>query len=484
MDRPLVRYVPGAPAPEALVARHADEPWLLWLDTALPGGPWGRYSFLAIDPYRVLRGRGGRAEWVDGRGATPAASTPLTELRRELASRPRSRTSESVPFCGGAGGIFGYELGADLETVPPPATRDLPVPDMEVGFYDLVVGWDRLEDRCWIASAAIPVDGTGPRRGAAERLERAAAWLRGGAPPRDHCVSLDSTMAAGVGPPPPTFPVPGSDGLRSTFEPEGYRQAVRRAIEWIRAGDVYQVNLSQRFETEWTDDALALYLRLRRASPAPFGAYYAGRGFSVLSTSPERFLHGAAGGVVQARPIKGTRPRSEDPAEDARLAAELQSSDKERAENLMIVDLLRNDFSRVCRPESVRATDLFRVESYRTVHHLTSTVEGRLRAGHGAADLVAATYPCGSVTGAPKIRAMEIISELEPVFRGPYCGAIGYLGFGGDVDLSVSIRIAVAAAGRIVFHSGGGVVADSEPDAEYRETLDKARALLATISGP
>jgi para-aminobenzoate synthetase component 1 len=186
--------------------------------------------------------------------------------------------------------------------------------------------------------------------------------------------------------------------------------------------------------------------------------------------------------VVQTRPIKGTRPRSEDPDEDSRLAAELQASGKDRAENLMIVDLLRNDFSRVCRPDSVRATDLFRVESYRTVHHLTSTVEGRLRDGVGAADLLAAAYPCGSVTGAPKIRAMEIISELEPVARGPYCGAIGYLGFQGDLDLSVSIRIAVAAAGRIVFHSGGAVVVDSEPDAEYRETLDKARALLATIS--
>jgi para-aminobenzoate synthetase component 1 len=285
-----------------------------------------------------------------------------------------------------------------------------------------------------------------------------------------------------VGPSPPTFDVPGSPGLRSTFDPEGYREAVRRVIEWIRAGDAYQVNLSQRFETEWTDDPLPLYLRLRRASPAPFGAYYSGRGFSVLSTSPERFLYGAVDGVVQTRPIKGTRPRSEDPDEDSRLAAELQASGKDRAENLMIVDLLRNDFSRVCRPDSVRATDLFRVESYRTVHHLTSTVEGRLRDGVGAADLLAAAYPCGSVTGAPKIRAMEIISELEPVARGPYCGAIGYLGFQGDLDLSVSIRIAVAAAGRIVFHSGGAVVVDSEPDAEYRETLDKARALLATIS--
>jgi para-aminobenzoate synthetase component 1 len=246
---------------------------------------------------------------------------------------------------------------------------------------------------------------------------------------------------------------------------------------------VYQVNLSQRFETTAVTDAGSLYRRLRHRSPAPFGAFFRAAGGSVLSSSPERFLRVEPDGRVETRPIKGTRPRDPDPATDEALAAQLGHSVKDRAENLMIVDLLRNDLSRVCGPGSVRATELFRIESYATVHHLVSTIEGHLSGERGRVDLLRAAFPSGSVTGAPKIRAMEIISELEPVARGPYCGAIGFLGFGGDMDTSVSIRIAVAAGGRIAFHAGGAVVADSDPGAEYAETLDKARALLEVIGG-
>jgi para-aminobenzoate synthetase component 1 len=278
--------------------------------------------------------------------------------------------------------------------------------------------------------------------------------------------------------------VPEAANVRSTFTPDGYRAAVARAIEWIRAGDVYQVNLSQRFEARSNEPAERLYLRLRAVSPAPFGAFFSGCGYSVLSTSPERFLSLSGSGRVETRPIKGTRPRGRNETEDARRASELRASVKDRAENLMIVDLLRNDLSRVCAADSVEAEELFRVESYRTVHHLVSTVSGQLLPGRTAVDLLRAAFPSGSVTGAPKIRAMEIIAELEPVERGPYCGALGYLGFGGDMDTSVSIRIAVSAAGRIAFHAGGGVVADSDPQAEYDETLDKARALFETVPEP
>jgi len=379
--------------------------------------------------------------------------------------------------------MFGYELAGDLEATPVAACRDLRTPDLELGLYDLVVGWDRQEDRCWIASTGGPDGSVAGYESAAYRLARAETWLQGGPAPSDHRVPGGSRLRLDATPPPPTYPVPGSLGFRSTFSPAGYRGAVRRAIEWIRAGDVYQVNLSQRFETRSEESPAALYRRLRDASPAPFGAYFAGDGFSVLSTSPERFLRLTSSGDAQTRPIKGTRPRNDDPLEDRRLAVELESSVKDRAENLMIVDLLRNDLSRVCRPSSVRAVDLFRVESYRTVHHLVSTVEGRLREGRVAADLLRAAFPCGSVTGAPKIRAMQIISQLEPVARGPYCGALGYMGFGGDMDTSVSIRIAVATEGRIAFHAGGGIVADSDPEAEYEETLDKARAIVTAVSG-
>jgi para-aminobenzoate synthetase component 1 len=379
--------------------------------------------------------------------------------------------------------MFGYELAADLEEIPRAAFRDLPAPDLEIGLYDLVVGWDRAAGRCWVVSTGSFDRGPPSEERAARRLAQAEDWLRGGSVPAEHGLPGGTTLQLAGASAPPTYPVHGAPNLRSTFSPERYREAVRRAIEWIRAGDVYQVNLSQRFEVRSDEEPEHLYLRLREASPAPFGTFFAGDGFSVLSTSPERFLRVTPSGTVQTRPIKGTRARSEDPLEDGRLAGELQASVKDRAENLMIVDLLRNDLSRVCAPDSVRAVDLFRVESYRTVHHLVSTVEGRLREDRACCDLLRAAYPCGSVTGAPKIRAMEIIAELEPVARGPYCGALGWLGFGGDMDTSVSIRIAVASGGRVVFHAGGGVVADSDPAGEYEETLDKARGLMSALPG-
>jgi para-aminobenzoate synthetase component 1 len=282
--------------------------------------------------------------------------------------------------------------------------------------------------------------------------------------------------------PPPTFPV-SAGGIRSTFSGDAYATAVRRAIELILAGDIFQVNLSQRFEAPAPDEPARVYLRLREASPAPFGAFFRSGDAAVLSNSPERFLRVDTDGLVQTRPIKGTRPRDADPGRDRGLEAELAASAKDRAENLMIVDLLRNDLSRVCGPGHVLAVDLFRVESFATVHHLVSTVEGRLRPDRGRVDLLRAAFPSGSVTGAPKLRAMEIIAELEPVARGPYCGAIGYLGCAGDMDTSVSIRIAVSLEDRILFHAGGAVVADSDPVAEYEETLHKARALLDVAEG-
>lgn len=481
MSLPLVTEIAGGPRPEDLFKGLSGTPWVVWFDTALAGQSWGRYSFLAVDPFLVLRGRAGQAEWVGPRGGRRAAKDPLSELRGALRQYRLPVSGDLPPFCGGAAGMFGYEFASELEGIPRAGFRDLPTPDLEIGLYDLVVGWDRDENRCWVASTGSTAGGDTEAELASSRLLEAEEWLNGGPAPHRHGLPGGSKLELGGTLAPPTYPVPGASGLRSTFSPAGYREAVRRAIEWIRAGDVYQVNLSQRFEVRSEEDPVELYIRLREASPAPFGAYFAADGFSVLSTSPERFLHVSSTGTVQTRPIKGTRPRGDDAREDRRLALELQASLKDRAENLMIVDLLRNDLSRVCRADSVRALDLFRIESYQTVHHLVSTVEGTLKEGRDRSDLLRATFPSGSVTGAPKIRAMEIISELEPVARGPYCGAMGYMGFGGDMDTSVSIRIAVASDGRVAFHAGGAVVADSDPAAEYDETLDKARALLSAI---
>jgi para-aminobenzoate synthetase component 1 len=261
-----------------------------------------------------------------------------------------------------------------------------------------------------------------------------------------------------------------------------YERAVERAIDFIRAGDVFQVNLSQRLTAGWHGDPFALYGRLRETSPAPFMALVRLGGADIVSASPERFL-AVRGDRIETRPIKGTRPRGRDPAADARLAAELEASAKDRAENVMIVDLARNDLGRVARYGSVAVDRLFGLESHPGVHHLVSTVSARLRPGLGPAEIVRATFPPGSVTGAPKVRALEIIDELEPVRRGPYCGAIGWMEPGGDLELSVAIRTFVAARERLHLHVGGAVTADSDPEGEWRETMHKAARLLDAAGG-
>jgi para-aminobenzoate synthetase component 1 len=271
-------------------------------------------------------------------------------------------------------------------------------------------------------------------------------------------------------------------GITSTFTEEGYREAVARVVEYIRAGDIFQANLSQRFGAEFSAHPWELYRALREKSPAPFCAYLQHDHFAVVSHSPERFLRSERSGRVETRPIKGTRPRGANAAADQVLAASLLASEKDRAEHVMIVDLLRNDLSRVARPGSVRCDELMALESYSAVHHLVSTVTARLESGNGSADLISATFPGGSITGAPKIRAMEIIAELEPTARGVYCGAIGALRADDTLDLSIAIRTAVVRNGRATWSAGGGIVADSDPEAEYRETLDKARAIATAVA--
>jgi len=272
-------------------------------------------------------------------------------------------------------------------------------------------------------------------------------------------------------------------GLRSTFTRRGYLDAVARVRDYIIAGDIFQANLSQRLEAPLEEDPWHLYRRLREVNPAPFAAYLEFDGVYVASASPERFLQLDCTGHVETRPIKGTRPRGISPEHDAALSRALWDSEKDRAENLMIVDLLRNDLSRCCRPGTVRVPELFALEGYRTVHHLVSTVVGELDPGRSAEDLLAAAFPGGSITGAPKVRAMEIIAELEPTRRGLYCGSIGYLSATGAMDTSIVIRTLVAAGGRVTFSVGGGIVADSDPESEYQETLQKAHALITAIAG-
>jgi para-aminobenzoate synthetase component 1 len=288
---------------------------------------------------------------------------------------------------------------------------------------------------------------------------------------------------------PPKFAVsggwwPSSLDLRSSFTHAAYVEAVARVREYILAGDIFQANLSQRFEAPLREPAWSLYRRLRTRNAAPFAAFFDLPDATILSASPERFLRLDADRHVQTRPIKGTRPRGVGPEHDAALGQALTESAKDRAENLMIVDLMRNDLSRICLPGSVRVQDLFALERYATVHHLVSTVVGDLAPGADAVDLLRATFPGGSITGAPKLRAMEIITELEPSARGVYCGSIGYLSVTGAMDTSIAIRTVVVRHGRIYFSAGGGITAGSDPEQEYRETLDKARGIIDALALP
>jgi para-aminobenzoate synthetase component 1 len=481
---PLVEQLVPAPDPLETCARFTDHPFLLFLDSAGDRGHLGRYSFLAADPFTAVRAKGlltqqlveGRWVRVDG---DPLAR--VEALLEPFSSRP---LADVPPFQGGAAGYIGYDWGAALERVPRARYDDLAVPDVLLGLYDWVIAWDHETGRAWVISTGMPERGAARDTRATRQLalvkERLADGQMGGWAVRRRGRDRRSAHRP-ISPSAPSYAVPDVPGVRSNFTREGYLDAVARVIDYIRAGDIFQANLSQRLEASLLETPLALYERLRRRNPAPFAAFLDYGDVVVASSSPERFLRVLPDGRVETRPIKGTRPRGVGPEHDAALALALSESDKDRAENVMIVDLLRNDLSRVCRPGTVRVPELFALEHYATVHHLVSTVVGDLAPEHDAVDLLRAAFPGGSITGAPKVRAMQIIAELEPTARGPYCGAIGYLSTGGALDMSIVIRTYLVRGDDVYFQVGGGIVADSDPEQEYRETLDKAQGLIAAL---
>jgi para-aminobenzoate synthetase component 1 len=430
------------PAPDPLdaCARFTNLPHVVFLDSSARG-PQGRYSFLTADPI-ALAGQTG---------------DPLAAARALLAPHTRAPVPGLPPFQGGIAGYVAYDWGAALEGVQrPPGGGGPDIPDAVLGLYDWVIAWDHFEERAWIIAWTR------------ERL----AWVRARLEARVRTTSATLRRL------PPS-------AITSNFTRPEYEAAVARIRDYIAAGDVYQVNVAQRFRASFGGAPLALYRRLRARSPAPFGTYLALGDMTVASISPERFLRfDAATRAAEARPIKGTRPRGATPAEDAALAEALTASEKDRAENVMIVDLLRNDLGKVCRPGSVLVPELCALESHPTVHHLVSTVTGVLADGADAFDLLRVAFPGGSVTGAPKIRAMEIIAELERAPRGVYCGAIGYISATGAMDLNIPIRTVVLQNGVASFHAGAGIVWDSNPAAEYDETLTKARALIDALTQP
>ena len=490
---PLVEPLGRTADPAEVCARFLDLPYLLFLDSAAPQHPDAHYSFLAADPVRIVRSKGANTEIqnIPGGEWTPEEGDALSVARALLPSEPTEPVPGLPPFQGGIAGYIGYDWGAVLERLPRPRYDDLAIPDVVLGLYDWVIAWDHRIGTAWLISTGLPETRDAQERRARARMELVRERL-GGRTGRQGSGAATGREVSRTAPLPgspaaPSYPVLGIEGaekinLRSTFTLRGYLDVVARVREYILAGDIFQANLSQRFQSRWAEPPFELYRRLRQQNPAPFAAYLGFGELAVLSASPERFLRlDEDRRRIETRPIKGTRPRGLGPMHDAALGRALAESEKDRAENVMIVDLLRNDLSRVCRPGTVRVPELFALEHHPTVHHLVSTVVGEIEPGSGAVELIRAAFPGGSITGAPKVRAMEIIAELEPTQRGVYCGSIGFVSATGAMDTSIVIRTYLALNGQVYFQAGGGIVADSDPELEYRETLDKARGLIETL---
>lgn len=460
---PIVEKLRPVPDPWNVAQRLAYLPHLLFLDSAdsTTLSPLNRYSFVTADPVR----------WITSRTDDPAPVT-FADLQSNIDEYTCDHVDDIPPFQGGVAGLFGYDLCHLTEKLPRPKFDEFRVPDLAVGVYEWVIAWDHLKGQAWMVA----------------RNDRALDQVR---KVMNKVASPESAKGVGNDHPPgrprpsqiqgvpPNLLVPNQD-ITSNFTRPEFEKAVARAVEYTHAGDCFQVNVAQRLLAPW-QDPLTLYGRLRKRNEAPFAGYFDLGEYVIASASPERFLKVDSLGHVETRPIKGTRARRADPEQDEKLRRELLSSPKDRAENVMIVDLLRNDLGKVCEYGSINVKKVCELESYRTVHHLVSEVVGKLRTGSTAIDLLRGAFPGGSVTGAPKVRAMQIIAELEPTVRGPYCGSLGYLGFDGSMDTNILIRTFTLGGGYAQFPVGAGIVADSDPSTEYDETLAKAEGLIRAL---
>ena len=428
----------------------ADKPWAVFLDSAFPVSQQGRFDIMAYDPICTIETRGVRTIITRDGNQVVSEADPFELIKQQLG--PVLPRVDDLPFNGGALGYFAYDLARRIEKLPVIAEDAEHLAEMAVGIYRWAIVVDHQERQSWLVGYDLS------EQSVAELIEQFSCLSR------QHGVSDFKVLA------PP----------QSNMSREVYGQAFKKIKHYLKEGDCYQVNLTQRFISSCKGNPWFAYQVLRKINPAPFSAYLNLPDVKVLSSSPERFLK-VTEGVVETKPIKGTRPRKALAVDDQRQMAELSKSTKDRAENVMIVDLLRNDISKDCKEGSVKVPKLFAVESYATVHHLVSTVVGELADGRHALDLLRSCFPGGSITGAPKIRSMEVIEELEPHRRGIYCGAIGYIGFDGNMDTNIAIRTLVHNRDSIRFWVGGGIVNDSDEVAEYQECFDKAAALLQLL---
>ena len=426
----------------------ASLPWSVWLDS----GGRGRYDILTALPAVTIVTLGGETLISDVDGERTTLKEPFALIKEELGVQ--LEPLEGIKFAGGALGYWSYDLARRSFKLAENSLDREPLPEMAIGIYDWGIQLDHQEKTAQIISHLRYPETSANIAEVIKRIEN---------------FNKETTE---------NFQVTGE--ITSNFTYGSYSSAFATVKNYLHAGDCYQINLAQRFSAQASGDAFAAYCKLRQLSPAPYSAFLNFPKLQILCASPERFLQ-VEQGRVETKPIKGTRPRGAEEKQDAMLLEDLRSNPKDRAENLMIVDLLRNDLSKNCIPGSVQVPELFKVESYATVHHLVSKVTGQLVDGGGSLSLLRDCFPGGSVTGAPKQRAMEIIEQLEPHRRGVYCGSIGYVGFDGNMDCNIVIRTLVYGDGEIRCWAGGGIVADSALEAEYQETLDKAAAMLDVL---
>ena len=465
----------------------AEEPYLCLLDN--PGEPsaYGRYSFLCANPFLVFQSQGSTCQAGPPGHLRPLPGTPSEELKA-LLTRYRSPVPSQAaglpPFLGGAVGYLGYELLHSLESIPAPGVNNLELPDACLLFCGSVLARDNLEDSSWVFTHGFGDSPAEASRQADTQLEDMLRRLASPppSPPRPTQAECIQRRKARLARRPRLLePHLAASQVRPFVSRAHYLEAVQQSLRHIEAGDVFELCLTQRFDTEYTGAGQTLYHVLRAVHEAPMAAYLRLPEAELLSASPERLVRLDRERWAETRPIKGTRPRGTTPEEDAVLRRALETSEKDRAENLMIVDLARNDLGRVCEFGTVRVPSLCQVETYPMTHQLVSTVRGRLRPGLGAVELLHAAFPGGSMTGAPKIQAMKLISQLEPSRRGVYSGSIGYFGFEGTMDWSIVIRTLLKQGPHISFHTGGAIVSDSSPEEEYQETLDKAHGLVLAL---
>lgn len=431
-------------------------PWAMWLDSGVLRKQGADFDILVADPvYRVIC-HGEVTHIVDKEGKTRQSTEPLLDILRQLLGEPKE-SDDHLPFTGGALGYFSYDYGRRLQGLSRSGS-DIGLPEAAVGIYDWAVVLDHQRQQAWLTGRSSD--------------SRSTSYWRS----LEQSVNMATTPMVAEGD-------PGFVGQPvANMSRSGYADAFHRIQHYLIEGDCYQVNLAQRFTLGFIGDPWQLYLQMRQQNPAPYGAYLDFPFGKILSSSPEQFV-GLTEGSAISRPIKGTRPRGSSRTQDEHLATELQNSDKDRAENLMIVDLLRNDLGRVCEPGSIHVPELFKVETYPTVHHLVSTISGKLRKDEDALSLLDACFPGGSITGAPKHRAMEIIHELEPDPREVYCGSIGWIGFNGNMNTNIAIRTLLIRNSQASYWAGGGIVADSVEVDEYEETMHKAAAFFHLVRG-